>query len=708
MNVASEIRDLKAALEKLEARVTDESEERKREGATMLQAIEAIIKTVNQESEDHMRQFQETRKMFTDAKDGINAISNEVKNQKAGTDEFLVAVNSMKQALDLEQCEHVNKHKEFASWVADAKASVEDVKAECEKQQSTNDELMRLLNALKSVVDKEAQERIDNGNRLEKHIDNTEGIRTSVLSQIDSQRNSTDELLRVVNVLKEAFDREQHDGIVKQSEILKCIEDTHSAVTESLPAAGNKDIAERLRRLRIETNNSLANPDLSSHLAKPPNPLPAISSSGQLAEAPAPHQPAQVGTPPIAIQGAIVDTDALKDAVLKEVAQSSMNKEALREAVLQEVAQATKKTAEAMEQERKEREDRYHLLDTKLANFQYDFAVERNERTQLHGELISIKGELNRKVDLVSQDMRAIQVGEKQALPKPLVAQVDSSTMGEAVKLEVARVFGEFSANHKDLVNQEALLPVVKLEVARVFGELSANQRDLLNQEKSLRATDVLNIETRIAELTKDFTKQIESILANMSTFPGTGAGFISRAEFEDQYRQILEEAVGQDSSGIPREEFEDHLQRIWEAIMQLQAKQLEELREKTREAAFNNGLAGGVIGSPRKLLNSTKAIANMHSSSNSTPSNVMPKSDRASPQSRHSGSSPFRNTLTRGAVSSGQPSPPSGGGTNIFTAPTTLLNENLIPTPVTISDAVTPRTSVGARTPGVPLYRNQ
>jgi len=376
----------------------------------------------------------------------------------------------------------------------------------------------------------------------------------------------------------------------------------------------------------------------------------------------------------------------LKNDVMREVTQSSIIRDVLKEAVVQEVAQSNKKMSEAMDQERKDREDRYLLLHSQLANFQYDFAVERNERTQLHGELISIKSEVTRKVEIVSQDMRAIQAGEKQALalakPSAQVSMVDSLAMPEAVKLEVARV----------------------------FSEQLANQREWINQDKSLRASDVLNIETKIAELTKDFSKRIEGIM-DKPKGRYTDEDLFTRSEFEDQYRQILDAAVGQDSGGgvIPRDEFEDHLQRLWEAIMQLQAKQLEELREKSRAAAFNNGLASqmGNIGSPRKLLNSTKAITGAPFSS--TPSSVMPKSDKSSPQSRHSGSSPYRNTLGRSTLSSGQPTPPHGGGTNIFTAPTTLLNDNLIPTPPTISDAVTPRTpGIGLRTPGVPLYRNQ
>jgi hypothetical protein len=683
VNVAKDIADIRSTLETLDSRIQAESDERKKEGAAVLQAIEAIIKTMNSESEDHMTQFSELRKMFTDAKQGISSISSEVEKQKAGTAEFLSAVNSMKAALDLEQCDHLNKHKEFASWIADAKASVEVVKGECEKQQKTNDELMLLINSLKTVVDKECQERIDNRTVLDAHIGTTDGIKTNVMKQIDAQRSSTEELLRVINALKDSFDREQHESVVKHSEILKCIEDTHSALTESVPAAGTKEIVDRLRRLRMDANTCLGHPDLSNHSKQPPSPIQNVPSSNQLSDASPPHQPAQAGTPPrmgraSADEGALIDREALKDVVMREVAQSSISKDVFKEVVVQEVAQASKKTMEAMEQERKDREDRYLLLHSQLANFQYDFAVERNERTQLHGELISLKSDLVRKVDLVSQDMRAIQAGEKQGLPRPLSSQVG-------------------------MVDSSAVTEIVKLEVARVLSEQP--------QEKSRRESDALDIETKIAALMKEFTKRVERMEAisyvNNSKSRENDDDLLTRAEFENQYRRILDAAVGADAAGIARDEFEDHLQRIWEAIMQLQAKQLEELREKNREAAMSQGLNSqkGSIRSPQQK-GSTKAILVEPASSPS--SNMMLKNDRSSPMSGRRSGSPYRNAVGRSIATSGHQSPSQAASTNVFMAPAPLMTDNLIATSLTMTDALTPRSRVGVRTPGVPQYRSQ
>jgi hypothetical protein len=681
-HVANDIADIRSTLETLDSRIQAESDERKKEGAAVLQAIEAIIKTMNSESEDHMTQFSELRKMFTDAKQGISSIYSEVEKQKAGTAEFLSAVNTMKAALDLEQCEHLKKHKEYASWIDDAKASVEVVRGECEKQQKTNDELMLLINSLKTVVDKEAQERIDNRTVLDAHIGTTDGIKTSVMMQIDAQRSSTEELLRVINVLKDSFDKEQHEAVVKHSEILKCIEDTHSALTEFVPEAGTKQIVVQLRRMRMDANTCLGHPELSNHSKQPPSPIQNVPSSNQLSDASSPRQPAQVGTPPrigkaTADEGALIDREALKDAVMREVAQSSISKDVFKEVLVQEVAQANKKTIEAMEQERKDREDRYLLLHSQLANFQYDFAVERNERTQLHGELISLKSDLVRKVDSVSQDMRAIQAGEKQGLPRPLSSQVG-------------------------MVDSSAVTEIVKLEVARVLSEQP--------QEKSRRESDALDIDTKIATkiaaLMKEFTTRVERMEAisyvNNSKSRENHDDLLTRAEFESQYRRILDAAVGADAAGIPRDEFEDHLQRIWEAIMQLQAKQLEELREKNREAAMSHGLASqkGSMRSPQK--GSTKAIAVEHSSSPSP--HLMLAHDRSSPLSSRPSGSPYRSTAGR----TGQPSPSSAASSNVFMAPTPLMSDNLIATSLTISGASTPRSRVGVRTPGVPQYRGQ
>lgn len=710
LNVTAEIASIKSTLGALEAKIHAETEERKNEGAEMLRAIDAINKTLKQESLDHMTEFHEVKQMYSDLKEGSGAISVELQKQKAGTHEFLVAVNSMKAALDLEQSEHVNKYKEFQSWKDDAKASVDEVKSECLKQQQANEDLMRVLNSLKTVVDKEAQERIDNGTKIDRHIKDTEGIRTSVMTQIDSQRSSTDELLRVINTLKDAFDREQHEGVVKHSEMLKCIEETHSTVAESFPVAGNKDVVERLRRLRIDTNNNLGHPEDSTHTKKPPSPIPAHrSNSFDLGEVPRQHQQGQVGTPPIADVGSPIDKDVLKEEVMKEVAQISINNDLLKEAVVQEVAQSTKKTMEAMEQERKDREERYLLLHSQLANFQYDFAVERKERTQLHGELISLKSELQKKVDSLSQEMisemRAIQFGERQALQKPAVApQVDS----EVLRLEVARVFSEEWPNQQEMV---------KREVARVFSEELPNQKEWTIQVESALsqgAIGISNIERKIAELALELSARIDAMESVAMDKSASEEDLISRAELKEQVRRISELSsltFAQDKNTMPREEFEDHLQRLWQAIMQLQAKQLEELREKTREAAFNNGTAGQArsSGSPRRLLSNSKP--SILAPSSSPASNALLQADKSSPSSRRSGASPYRNASGRSMAGSGQPTPRSAGSANIYTTPTALLNDNLIPTPQTTSDAMTPNTSVGARTPGVPgvsQYRNQ
>ena len=63
-----------------------------------------------------------------------------------------------------------------------------------------------------------------------------------------------------MNTVKDMFDRDQHAAIVKHSEVLKALEDTHSTISEAIPSAGSKDALIRLRLLRAETNKVLGNP----------------------------------------------------------------------------------------------------------------------------------------------------------------------------------------------------------------------------------------------------------------------------------------------------------------------------------------------------------------------------------------------------------------------------------------------------------------
>jgi hypothetical protein len=343
-----------------------------------------------------------------------------------------------------------------------------------------------------------------------------------------------------------------------------------------------------------------------------------------------------------------------------------------------------------------------------MANFQYDFAVERNERTQLHGDLIALKAEmipqiksLKQGLDSASQDMRSEILSIQSAYsptreaatfenPQEKTA-VDLSTIKEIIKDEVVQIFSEHQARHKQLT-----------ETIQVMSA----------QEKNARLSDV----AKVHDLYKELKSRLDAQAVHGVSDPrhkDNMADNLTRTEFDSESRRIWEAIAPDNGMMIPRDEFEDNLQRLWEAIMQLQAKQLEDLKRETRETALHNGYAvdSSQLSSPRKHA-SVKSSLKLVSAALSTGPAVSPsmvvrtevKQSSPSSTSRQSGSSPYRAGTGRSAYStvpSIQQSPLSAGsGTSIFSAPTALLNE---PAPASISDVMTPRTALGRRTPVAP-----
>merc|ERR1719329_1210696 len=122
--------------------------------------------------------------------------------------------------------------------------------------------------------------------------------------------------------------------------------------------------------MRIKTNESLANPISASDVEqyRPPAELPLFSPASTPAS-----------TRLQSWEG---------ESAIPAAASTSPGSELLVQVANQEdLFEAMRKAMDAVEQEKKDRTASYGLLHSHMANFQYDFAVERNERTRLHGDL---------------------------------------------------------------------------------------------------------------------------------------------------------------------------------------------------------------------------------------------------------------------------------------------------------------------------------
>merc|ERR1712216_859895 len=146
-----------------------------------------------------------------------------------------------------------------------------------------------------------------------------------------------------------------------------------------VPSASGKQAAAllHLRQLRNQTNEVLATPVAPEDVAKykPPEPAPFPATLPQAVAEPQ-------TLPPQAMFGKPTDQDEVMRRALEAV------------------------------EEKKDRAASYGLLHSHMANFQYDFAVERNERTRLHGDVATLKQD----VASMSEELRAVQSSEKELL----------------------------------------------------------------------------------------------------------------------------------------------------------------------------------------------------------------------------------------------------------------------------------------------------
>merc|ERR1719171_381929 len=139
--------------------------------------------------------------------------------------------------MDKEQVDATTRLKESKVFQDEARGSIAKVEDEARKQKESHDEHLQLINIIKNEMDKEVTERLTQTTKLDKHV-------TDVSRECSAQKGDSEELLRVVNELKDTFDREQYESVKQHWEVLKCIEDT---------AEGKREASlERLRKLRSD------------------------------------------------------------------------------------------------------------------------------------------------------------------------------------------------------------------------------------------------------------------------------------------------------------------------------------------------------------------------------------------------------------------------------------------------------------------------
>mmetsp|Transcript_16921 Transcript_16921/g.31587 ORF Transcript_16921/g.31587 Transcript_16921/m.31587 type:complete len:792 (-) Transcript_16921:100-2475(-) len=496
-------------------------------------------------------------------------------DQKDATNELLRVVNSMKDAFDKEVSarlqnsakleKYMDKFNQMRTEIDEqANATKLENTRSLEVQRSASQELLGLVNNMKDSFDKEVHARLMQGVKLEKHSSEIENYKSSVDGRLEENHQAADELLRVMSHLKDTIDREQVTNIVKHKEVLKCIEDTHVAM-QSFNVASGYDSGS-LVRAQHSVGKALNNVGGSSALQEIPK-VQAITSPQATIQSDASERNAQVPTPPVNEDGQKI----------------------------------IKKALEAVEQEKKDRTSNYGLLQSRMERFQYDFAVERTERTKLHSEFIALKAELMPQIKDLRQNLDSV---ERRALTNSTEAYNNREHKADGVSKQLWIEKEGSSANVLDNIKER-----VQAEVSELFSEYQSRQRELTDliaslstQEKQMREADISKLQHNLERLEKCIGEQDRELMRRMGECAQehfdafaqhqqrlrmiSNQENVSREEFESQTRRLWE-AVAPD--GVTRAEFESNARRIWEAIMQLQSTQLEDMKQRARDAVYES-----------------------------------------------------------------------------------------------------------------------
>jgi len=615
---------------------------------TLLAALNSLKKSFDQEVhervmnsaklERHLRNFQQLRnelqntssQLRQDAHKQVEAavahtnqniedVKNEFKKQCESTEELLRVINRLKDCFDKEVNERIMQTVKLERHIG----AVEDLRKDLQR----NGEQQRQEAA------EQAHAKIGETNR------NLEEVK----AECQRQRATTEELLRTINNLKSSLDKEQADSIVKHRQVLKSIEETQSNVMRcndeaaaavaavTAPAAAPETAStappaivetyasDRLKRLRAETARMTA---VQSSPA--PRAFSEDLASTRLLELPA----------PAASAGGSVRSEASD----RGTEQFSALQEELE-----------KKALDAIEREKEERTSSFSTLSSHIATFQYNLSTERNERSRLHSDLMDLKAsfmrqhkELREQLDIISakaasraketssaltaaeeaeriraseeQDKR-FQRLELQVLQHSELITVSTGSVALTAVMgedKVSKNSSHYGANN--MISQE-LVEQIRTEVLRVFGERQpsllsdmasadqfekfpmrgdiyrADSRPEFNNgslDRLVREADLFKVEQSVQRLeaivigqSGDFRKKAD-IDGHKELKASSQQEHVTREEFENVTRHIWE-AIAPEA--ISRAEFDSHAHRLWDAIVQLQSRQLEDIRQDAREA---------------------------------------------------------------------------------------------------------------------------
>lgn len=269
--------------------------------------------------------------------------------------------------------------------------------------------------------------------------------------------------------------------------------------------------------------------------------------------------------------------------------------EDVQRAISSEIAESMKKVMAIVESEKAERKTTYSLLQSHLGNFQYDMAVERNERNQLQSEIVALKAEVkSRKGNdiLLSPPSSFNDDVDIPSTGKEIKGQIDK--LVQEVRQDVVSTLGEYQHRHKELRDLvTTLCTQEKLTRDSQIGIIHQNLEKLENMISDTADTSSLpgmgrmsrNESHTESNLMIGFQdEKLDTLLRHDQQLRAIAQqDFICRDELDHETRRLWEVM---EHSSVSRDEFESNAQRLWEAIMQLQAKQLEDIKRQAREEA--------------------------------------------------------------------------------------------------------------------------
>lgn len=187
-------------------------EERTKE---MMVLIEKISHAMDVQQHEVLARDEDIDSRFASIEQMREEMNEYFESQKQESLELLQTIEILSKTLDNETYERSVQGEEVQKWISDAMKTVEDVKLECSKQGDLSDELVNSIDQLKKAVDRGEKERLDFGLQIEgwaKIKDDVNDIRMA-------HEQDASDTKEMIGKLGEVFDLETRERVAQAEKL---------------------------------------------------------------------------------------------------------------------------------------------------------------------------------------------------------------------------------------------------------------------------------------------------------------------------------------------------------------------------------------------------------------------------------------------------------------------------------------------------------